>query len=178
MPLRSSWQPARTATLDVCAVYAGRGQELSALQKHLAASKDSHAALDSQLRELNAQAGDCTGQLQALEALHQGSEGRARREAGRALELEAALKEATQQEAGRAAELEAALQEAAHLLHALQVRSPVPPSCVMVAIGVTLVLAAALIGDCSSHGEALLHSTFPSVKSLVQGHRLLPSSVS
>ena len=132
---------------------AGRSQELSAVQKQLAASKDSHAALDSQLRQLNAQAGDCTGQLQALEALHQGSEGRARREAGRALEFEAALKEATQQEAGRAAELGAALQEAAHLLHALQVRE----ACAALMChgrhrGHTEVLAAALIGDCSSHG--------------------------
>ena len=119
-----SVKPYWHAPLLMSVLCAGRSQELSALQKQLAASRDGHAALDSQLRQLHAQAGNCTGRLQALEALHQGSEGRARREAGRALELEAALKEATQQEAGRAAELEAALQEAAHLLHALQVRRP------------------------------------------------------
>lgn len=104
-----SAQPYWHAPITVSVLCAGRSQELSALQKQLAASKDSHAALHSQLRQLTAQAGNCTGQLQALEAVHQGSEGRAQREVGRALELEAAL------------------QEAAHLLHALQVRRPVPP---------------------------------------------------
>ena len=122
-----SAQPHWHTPLLMSVLCAGRGQELSALQKQLAASKDSHAALDSQLRQLNAQAGNCTGQLQALEALHRGSEGRAQREAGRALELEAALKQATQQEGGRAAEMEAALQEAGHHLHALQVRGAMPP---------------------------------------------------